>query len=154
MKLLTIGEHIVALLSDGYIETEHHFNNIGNILIKEPNVSYTVVDIFGEPPEDFAPTTYIVRDGKLVYSETFKAENFKRYSNKIRAERDLRLSESDWTQLPDTFVGEDELKSECANYRQLVRSVTEQTGFPFEVEWPVRPAPLKLLKITQRLGGM
>lgn len=154
MKLLTIGEQIVAPISDGYVEHSDHYDSAGIIITKYPDVVYTVVDIPGDQPWDFSTTAYVVRDGKLVYSEIFKMSQLKYYSNRVRGERDARLSESDWTQLPDTFIGDEQMKAECAEYRRLVRNVTEQAGFPFEVEWPTRPEPLKLLKISQRMGGM
>lgn len=53
----------------------------------------------------------------------------------VRAERDARLAACDWTQMADAPV--DSLS--WANYRQALRDVTAQTGFPWEVSWPVTP---------------
>lgn len=47
---------------------------------------------------------------------------------------DLLLS-SDWTQLPDVNVD----KSAWAVYRQELRDITEQAGFPITIEWPIAP---------------
>jgi hypothetical protein len=55
---------------------------------------------------------------------------------KIREERDYRLTKSDWTQLPDVPVS---LKNLWAPYRQALRDLTLQSGFPFNVVWPVPP---------------
>lgn len=52
-----------------------------------------------------------------------------------RKERDLLLSESDWTQLADAQVD----KSAWATYRQLLRDVPSQSGFPFNITWPTQP---------------
>lgn len=54
----------------------------------------------------------------------------------IRAKRNDRLAACDWTQLADAPV--DSLG--WANYRQALRDVTAQPGFPWDVSWPVLPA--------------
>ena len=55
----------------------------------------------------------------------------------VRAQRDARLRATDWTQLPDVPQATKDL---WAPYRQALRDITEQTGFPYEVQWPVPPA--------------
>lgn len=52
-----------------------------------------------------------------------------------RLERNGRLAESDWTQVADAPVD----KAAWATYRQALRDITEQDGFPSEVNWPVEP---------------
>lgn len=54
----------------------------------------------------------------------------------VRIERAKRLNASDWTQLPDANV--DVLAWQA--YRQALRDVPQQPGFPDNVEWPVPPA--------------
>ena len=54
----------------------------------------------------------------------------------IRAERDALLTATDWTQLPDVPVA---TREAWAVYRQALRDVTQQAGFPDTVEWPVKP---------------
>lgn len=56
----------------------------------------------------------------------------------IRAERDRRLAECDWTQLADAPLSEDERDAWCA-YRQELRDVPQQAGFPGVAEWPQEP---------------
>ena len=53
----------------------------------------------------------------------------------VRDDRTKRLSECDWTQLADAPVD----KTAWANYRQALRDVTTQEGFPWSVSWPVKP---------------
>lgn len=55
---------------------------------------------------------------------------------RARTERDHLLLSSDWTQVPDAPV---ENKTEWAAYRQELRDVTEQIGFPFSINWPAAP---------------
>jgi hypothetical protein len=53
----------------------------------------------------------------------------------IRAERTKRLAACDWTQLPDAQCDQ----TAWAAYRQALRDITAQEGFPAEVVWPVAP---------------
>lgn len=53
----------------------------------------------------------------------------------VRKERDRRLAQSDWTQLPDVPLA---TKEAWAVYRQQLRDVTEQAD-PLGVAWPVAP---------------
>lgn len=54
----------------------------------------------------------------------------------VRAARAAMLAKSDWTQgkdIPDSISGP------WALYRQALRDITAQTGFPESVVWPVSP---------------
>jgi hypothetical protein len=53
----------------------------------------------------------------------------------VRADRNQRIAECDWTQLPDAPVD----KAVWATYRQSLRDISKQAGFPWEVTWPVAP---------------
>ena len=55
----------------------------------------------------------------------------------VRADRNARLSVSDWTQLADVPLDEAE-KAAWATYRQALRDVTTQVD-PFEITWPTAP---------------
>jgi hypothetical protein len=56
-------------------------------------------------------------------------------ANSVRQKRNRMLSESDWTQIADSTAD----KPAWAAYRQELRDVTAQAGFPWEVTWPVAP---------------
>jgi len=53
----------------------------------------------------------------------------------LRAERDQRLSATDWTQLADAPVD----PALWAAYRQALRDLPQQAGFPLQITWPVAP---------------
>jgi len=59
-------------------------------------------------------------------------------ANRKRVERDVLLSETDWTQLADAPLT-DEQKTAWTEYRQALRDVPQQDGFPLSVAWPVAP---------------
>jgi hypothetical protein len=52
-----------------------------------------------------------------------------------RETRDLLLQQSDWTQVPDAPVD----AAVWATYRQALRDVPSQQGFPDNIVWPDKP---------------
>jgi len=62
-------------------------------------------------------------------------QRFDNAASAIRQQRDSKLAESDWTQLADSTVD----KSAWATYRQALRDVPSQTGFPWDITWPAEP---------------
>lgn len=57
----------------------------------------------------------------------------------LRAERDRRLAETDWTQLPDVPLTAEQ-RAAWQQYRQALRDVPQQPGAPYDVMWPEPPA--------------
>lgn len=60
-------------------------------------------------------------------------------ASSVRKQRNNRLSDCDWTQLADSPLDAD-AKLAWQLYRETLRMVPEQTGFPWNVEWPPLPA--------------
>ena len=56
--------------------------------------------------------------------------------SELRSERNQRLTECDWTQLPDSSVD----KVTWAAYRMALRFLPEATQDPFNPVWPVKPS--------------
>lgn len=54
----------------------------------------------------------------------------------VRQERDARLARTDWTQAADV---PEITKNKWASYRQQLRDLPHQSGFPFDVVWPDSP---------------
>lgn len=52
----------------------------------------------------------------------------------VRAERSTRLGASDWTQAADALTENE--KARWREYRQRLRDIPEQAGFPASVNWP------------------
>jgi hypothetical protein len=65
----------------------------------------------------------------------FKAGADDRAAAEIRKERDAKLTESDWTQVVDAPVDQ----AAWATYRQALRDIPEQAGFPNTINWPTEP---------------
>ena len=53
----------------------------------------------------------------------------------VRTERDVKLHASDWTQVADAPVDQ----ASWATYRQALRDVPAQAGFPNTITWPTEP---------------
>jgi hypothetical protein len=54
----------------------------------------------------------------------------------VRGKRGSLLSASDWTQISDAPVN----KEAWADYRQALRDIPQQAGFPNDVAWPEEPS--------------
>lgn len=59
-------------------------------------------------------------------------------SIKVKEERNRLLYESDWTQIPNNPLTT-EKQAEWALYRQYLRDISNQSGYPFNVVWPTKP---------------
>ena len=93
--------------------------------------------LYKATPEGTIPFTpeeeavYFERERQI--EEEFKA---KAWPN-ARSQRNGLLYQSDWTQLPDTKLT-DEQKATWATYRQALRDITKQTD-PLNIVWPTPP---------------
>lgn len=53
----------------------------------------------------------------------------------VRDQRNAKLAECDWTQLADAPVDQ----AAWSTYRQDLRDITLQSGFPWDIQWPSKP---------------
>ncbi len=75
-------------------------------------------------------------DLHIKTAEDLAAEKEAAAARQARRERKRLLAESDWTQVADAPVDQ----AAWATYRQALRDVTGQAGFPHEVDWPEPPS--------------
>lgn len=59
-------------------------------------------------------------------------------ASQVRAERDRKIAETDWYMMPDYPLNPQNLE-ELKVYRQALRDVPKQEGFPRDVRWPDVP---------------
>ena len=90
---------------------------------------YVLGPTFIDTVEDGVTTT--AAQHEAAYKATKDAEQ----ATSVRATRDAKLAECDWTQVADAPVD----KAVWATYRQALRDITAQEGFPWTVEWPESP---------------
>jgi len=80
----------------------------------------------------------VFTDGETtaVEQETaYKAMKDAEQAKSIRNSRTEKLKDSDWTQIADSTAD----KVAWATYRQALRDITAQAGFPWTIDWPVVP---------------
>ena len=75
---------------------------------------------------------------QMKTAEQIEVERLERASESARNQRDRLLAESDWVTIRATDTG-DPVPTEWLDYRQALRDIPEQTGFPEEIEWPQEP---------------
>ena len=84
--------------------------------------------------------TVVSPDGQKVESFTLpnigptKAE----LEERVRTKRDALIEETDYLLMPDYPISEEELAA-VKTYRQALRDVPQQDGFPNDVVWPEKP---------------
>lgn len=66
----------------------------------------------------------------------YTAQKDEEQAKAVRTDRNRRLADSDWTQGKDIAEA---ISTAWASYRQALRDVPAQTGFPWEVQWPAQP---------------
>ena len=115
-------------------------------IIDEPLQDQFGIDMIFEGPQKQGPPPYsqTYRDG----IECIKGKWYTKYSIRqqdkepideqraegIRMRRDNLIKESDWRAVSDR-----ELEPEWKEYRQALRDISNQKGFPHEVKWPTDP---------------
>lgn len=67
-----------------------------------------------------------------------------RRADEARAERNRRLAACDWTTLSDAPLSAAQAE-EWLTYREALRAVPEQKGFPDAIQWPVAPGGVRLM---------
>ena len=67
-----------------------------------------------------------------------KQQYYDSFADKARAKRNALLSDTDWIVIMHTEKGTN-IPMEWEVYRQALRDITDQAGFPFDVVWPTKP---------------
>ena len=71
---------------------------------------------------------------KAEQETAYQAELDTNAAEAVRADRDERLAKTDWRASSDLT-----LSSEWTTYRQALRDVPAQSGFPHDISWPTEP---------------
>ena len=92
---------------------------------------YILGPVFTETPATETEPARTAAENAAVYYTYKDTEQ----ANSVRADRNKRLTDTDWTQVDDAPVD----KAAWATYRQALRDVPNQTGFPWDITWPTTP---------------
>ena len=83
----------------------------------------------------------IFTDGETTVAEqqaAYQAQKDTEQAAAVRSTRDSKLAESDWRVIKAAETSTT-LDSAWATYRQALRDVTSQSGFPWTITWPDAP---------------
>ena len=94
---------------------------------------WTIRDMFAEYTDDEGVT-----HTKAEQEQAYQAGLDATAATSVRAQRDRLLAETDWIVIMHTERGTN-IPAEWELYRQALRDITGQAGFPHQVEWPVKP---------------
>jgi len=155
-----------TVITDSQFRSEHPNTSFPKVLTVEILNSFDYDPILEGPQAQTTPPYQIsVRDGiekvngqwftKYIAGPVFQdytddegvvhtaAEQWEEYcfakdaeqAKAVRDDRNKRLAACDWTQLADSPVD----KTVWETYRQALRDVPSQEGFPWEITWPDEP---------------
>ena len=151
--VVTDGEFRAAFPSTGFPIhiTEQTYNEFGyDVVLEGPQASGGTVYQFSmrQGVEQIDGKWYtkhilgpVFTDGETTAAQqeaAYKAQKDEEQAKIVRTQRTEKLRDCDWTQLDDTPMSNTQ-KADWAEYRQALRDVPDQAGFPWEVEWPVQP---------------
>lgn len=144
--------------SNGSLKTQ------GEIRKENPNTSFPkvwtaeLVEELGLDPVFEVPTPTVTRyqialkdgvevvNGKWCWkwsisemSDEDKAAKDKEAADSVRLTRDQLIADTDWVVIKSLESGQP-VAPEWVAYRQALRDVPEQIGFPYDITWPVKPS--------------
>ena len=133
---------------------EHRFDGTAEMRFRE-NISKNddgsfTYDEYLLSMQDRAGLEKIVTDNLPVWLAYAKAQEAEQLAANARTQRDKLLSDTDWTQTDDAPLSSED-KESVRKYRQGLRDITAQSGFPQEIKWPDKPSVTKTENRSDRL---
>lgn len=77
-------------------------------------------------------------DGAWVLPYVVEQKPLEQAERNIRSRRDGFLKETDWI-VTKAYESGSPVPTEWVSYRQALRDITAQEGFPYSVTWPTKP---------------
>jgi hypothetical protein len=101
-----------------------------------PNEKIEELGIYEQAVDTYNNEKQRLEDEKIAQAEAIEAA--RDYWAELRSSRDYKLSECDWTQLPDAPLTEEQ-KTAWITYRQALRDLPANTEDPKNPIWPTSP---------------
>jgi hypothetical protein len=114
-----------AILSDDGFVVSTSFSDV------EQDGMVELLEPIGNAPSEWHK--YHFESNQWVQNKPIEATE-----TEIKSERKKLLTDSDWTQIPNNPLTSEQ-QAAWATYRQQLRDVPQQSGYPFNVVWPVAP---------------
>jgi len=124
-----IGDAILASYGIYHVmpETQPEYDPLVQVLVRDPEPHNNETAVNEETGETY-------KTGRWVIGYTAENKPQDEAEQAIRNKRDQLLAETDWMALSDVTMS-----TEMQSYRQAVRDITGQAGFPYSVTWPTKP---------------
>lgn len=114
-------------------------------LTEEVLAACSAVEVkMGELPKHGASTHIFTtkvelnEDGTATAVVTAKRRHPEEAAGNLRRSRDLLLKQTDWV-VTRAAERREPVPEDYAAYRQALRDITKQDGFPFDAQWPKEP---------------
>lgn len=124
-----IGDAILASYGIYHVmpETQPEYDPLVQVLVRDPAPHNNETAVNEETGETY-------ETGRWVIGYTAENKPQDQAEQAIRNKRDKLLAETDWMALSDVTMS-----TEMQSYRQALRDITGQAGFPYSVTWPTKP---------------
>ena len=118
------------------ITTEEILNSLGaDVVFEGPQAQPTRYQVaFADGVEQIEGKWYTKYSVADMDAEAIAAKDAEQAAA-VRRTRTEKLKDSDWTQVADAPVDQ----TAWATYRQELRDITAQSGFPWDINWPTQP---------------
>ena len=125
----------------GHLRRDHPNTSFPKYVLDDVLASYNVFRVQNSAKPDYNTDTQFLQsddaptlvDGSWVFGFTVVNKSQAAAEECIRMKRDGLLEETDWWAVSDRTR-----TAEQTAYRQALRDITSQAGFPFSVTWPVK----------------
>lgn len=111
-----------------------------------PNDVFLEVDSFCAPDTHYFQNNTVIKKPTKPSSSYFWddatfswVDNAQLKGFEVKQIRNTMLLGSDWTQLPNNPLTSEQ-QAAWATYRQELRDISSQSGYPFNIIWPTPPA--------------
>ena len=135
----SVGEHTELFPNTSFPDT-----GVSSSFLTENNAKQVTIPTYDSKTQKLSAISPVI-DGdyvkeyevvSLTTEEKTTVDN--QQWNTVRKDRNVKLQDSDWTQIIDSPLT-DEKKTEWQTYRQSLRDITKQSD-PFNITWPTEPS--------------
>lgn len=134
-----------AIYTLGQLRRDNPQTSFPKLIPDELLASYDVYTYTRPKPDEYDSLAWRLIDDEFVnvngaWMLPYKLEALplEDAQRNIRSRRDSLLQETDWVVIMHTEKGTN-IPMEWEVYRQALRDITAQAGFPFSVTWPTKP---------------
>lgn len=151
MDYVKVTDGVAEVYSIQRMKQDNPNVSFPSVLTDEILASYGVMPLTIIPIPDYDPLTHRVTqdapveiNGAWVQAWSLEALPQADAETNIRRHRDILLSDTDWvvSKAVDQNAQDNlgiQIPQVWLDYRQALRDVPDQTGFPYNVVWPTKP---------------